>query len=131
MTVKKNKPLSPHITIYKPQISSVLSISHRISGVFNFLGMLCFLWWIVFIAYGTIPYSESVVYIFFQSIIGHAVLVAWTFSLFMHMCTGIRHLFWDMGVGFDLKVMNITGWIAVLMALLLTALTWSMYYMVV
>lgn len=128
MYVKKERPLSPHITIYKPQLSSILSISHRMSGVFNFLGMLFFLWWVVFLAFATVPYSETMVYMFFQSIFGRLVLLAWTFSLFLHMCTGIRHLFWDMGYGFGVQTMTRTGLFAVAMAVILTAFTWSICF---
>ena len=126
MTIRKNKPLSPHITIYKPQISSILSISHRISGAFNFFGMLCLLWWIVYLAFAVHPYNECIVYQFFTSMVGKIVLIAWSFSLFLHSLTGIRHLFWDMGYGFDVKTTNTTGLLAVLGAFLLTAFTWSL-----
>jgi succinate dehydrogenase / fumarate reductase cytochrome b subunit len=121
---KKIRPLSPHITIYKPQISSVLSIAHRITGVINFAGMSILIWWVIIIgAYGFIP-ENTFMWQFFQSYIGIFCLMAWSFSLLIHMCTGIRHLFWDIGYGFSLKVFPKTGWVAVLSALVFWAILW-------
>lgn len=131
MSTKKPMPLSPHIGIYKPQISSVLSILHRASGVANFFGMLFFLWWVVFLAFATVPYNDTFIYVFFESIFGKAVLFGWTFSLYLHMCGGIRHLFWDMGYGFGVQKMTLTGYISLGAAITLTVITWFIYYMVV
>jgi succinate dehydrogenase / fumarate reductase cytochrome b subunit len=129
MATKHRQALSPHLGIYKPQISSILSIMHRASGVFNFFGMICFVWWIVSIAYTHTPYAESFVWNFFMSYFGMAILMAWSFSLFFHVCTGIRHLFWDMGYGFGVKTMNITGYLAIITALILTSICWYIVYM--
>ncbi len=124
MAKKPRQVMSPHLTIYKPQISSVLSIFHRLSGVFNFFGMIALVWWIVFIAYTQTPYSETWIWNFFTTHLGMAILMAWSFSLFFHMCTGVRHLFWDMGIGFSLRAVNITGYIAIVTALTLTSICW-------
>ena len=128
MAKKPRQVLSPHLTIYKPQISSMLSISHRASGVFNFFGMVSFIWWIVYVAYTHTPYAETWVWNFFTQKLGMALLMIWSFSLFFHMCTGIRHLFWDMGLGFSLKSTNATGYIAVIMAVILTTVCWMVIY---
>lgn len=120
--------MSPHLTIYKPQISSVLSILHRISGVTNFLGMVAFLWWIVFLTFSA-EYSTTTSIIGFCSCtLGRVVLVAWTFGLFLHVCTGIRHLFWDAGYGFEKCTMAITGWLSIGFALIITALVWALFF---
>ncbi len=128
MSKKQRQVLSPHLTIYKPQISSMLSISHRASGVFNFLGMLIFIWYIISIPYTQIPLKDNILYGFFVDGWGMYLLMLWTFSLFFHACTGVRHLFWDMGMGFGLKATNITGYLAVIMAILLTSFCWMVVY---
>jgi succinate dehydrogenase / fumarate reductase, cytochrome b subunit len=128
---KKNMPLSPHLTIYKPQITSILSISHRISGVINFFGMLIILWWIVYISFSTNDLTKNYMWKFFSTNLGIYVLIAWSFSLFLHMCTGIRHLFWDAGIGFSLKAVNLSGWSAVIASLILTASTWYIIFEII
>jgi succinate dehydrogenase / fumarate reductase cytochrome b subunit len=124
----KNRPISPHLGIYKPQISSVLSISHRITGIINFICLLAFLWWIVSVAYAQTPIDESFVWNFFATGFGKIILIGWSFAMFFHFCTGIRHLFWDAGLGFSLKAVNLTGWIAVGAATLLTILSWLIIF---
>ncbi len=121
---KLQRPLSPHLSIYRPQISSTLSIMHRVSGVVNFLGLFAFVWWIVCVTFSTKTPMEGWVWQFFSNIWGHIVLIAWSFSVFFHFCTGVRHLFWDAGFGFNVRTMEITGWIAVVIASFLTLATW-------
>jgi succinate dehydrogenase / fumarate reductase cytochrome b subunit len=122
--ILREKPISPHLGIYRPQISSVLSILHRMSGVSNFLGLLALAWWLVFTVSSPQNPSETRVWEFFSSNLGNAILILWSFGVFFHFCTGIRHLAWDAGLGFELKVMKKTGYISVFMAVLLTAITW-------
>lgn len=126
---KKPKPLSPHLTIYKPQISSVLSIMHRISGVVNFFGVAMLMWWLLYKVYFGLDYSMGAVHDFFNQPFCILILVLWSFSLFFHFCTGIRHLCWDVGLGFDVQTMNRTGWVAVGAALVLTLATWIIVFM--
>lgn len=129
---RREKPLSPHLTIYRPQISSVLSIMHRMSGVFNYLGLVVLLWVMINFQYATVSVEESLVYIFFSTMFGQAVIMAWSLSLIFHMSTGIRHLFWDIGWGYDVKTMTITGWVAVISAFTITTACWliAMRYIV-
>ncbi|MFI4983995.1 MAG: succinate dehydrogenase, cytochrome b556 subunit [Rickettsiales bacterium] len=129
---RREKPLSPHLGIYRPQISSVLSIMHRLSGVYNYVGLVAVLWIMVTFQYATGNIEDSLIYIFFSTMFGQALVVAWSFSLIFHMCTGIRHLFWDLGWGFDVKTMTITGWIAVISSFAITTLCWliAMRYIV-
>lgn len=128
MSQQKTKPLSPHITIYKPQISSVLSIMHRASGICNFVGLSALLWWIVAVVSASEPPANGMIWKFFNTWYGVAVLAAFSFSLYFHFCTGIRHLFWDVGKGFELKDMARSGSIAVFMAFALTGFTWFIIF---
>ncbi len=121
---KKKRPLSPHIGIYRPQISSVLSILHRISGVVNFITILALVWWVVSITYADHPPQEGAVWAFFSTGFGTFVLVGLSYSLFFHFCTGIRHLFWDLGYGFKVTTVTLTGWLAIVVSLVLTMITW-------
>jgi succinate dehydrogenase / fumarate reductase cytochrome b subunit len=120
----RDRPLSPHLQIYRPQLTSVLSIIHRLCGVFLASGvaMLCF--WLVTAAAGPEYYAWSEW--FLTSWVGYALLLAWTFSLFYHMCNGIRHMFWDIGVGFSLKSIYASGVVMVLAAFGLTGLSWGL-----
>lgn len=119
----KQRPLSPHLTIYKPQISSVLSIGHRISGVALFIGLIALIWWIIYLPYMQSPES-NLIFKFFSTNIGKGVLLLWSYSLFYHFCTGIRHLFWDCGRGFSIKALHVSSWLAVISSIVLTALSW-------
>ena len=123
--VKKEKPLSPHITIYKPQITSILSIAHRISGVALFFGLIALVWWIAFLAYGDSDPTQTLVWEFFSHPVGRCVLIIWSYSLFFHFFTGIRHLFWDIGAGFSSESVNVTGWAAVAASFVSTLIAWG------
>lgn len=128
MTIQLIRPLSPHLTIYRPQISSVISILHRMTGVVNFIFLLLFTWWVVSVAFTTSDITQSLAFRFFSSWIGEIVMIGFSFSLFFHFCTGIRHLLWDCGIGFEIKTMTITGWLAVGLSIMLTALTWLIIF---
>jgi succinate dehydrogenase / fumarate reductase cytochrome b subunit len=122
----QNRPLSPHLQIYRPQISSVLSILHRITGVALAVGSLLLVYWIIAAAVGPEAFAQAQGLI--GSFLGRLLLFGWTYALFFHLVNGIRHLFWDMGWGFELKTMAITGWIAVIAAVLLTLIAWGFGY---
>ena len=117
---EKNNPLSPHLQIYKWQISSLLSITHRIVGVINFLAITLICIWGLSLLLGAENYL--IIQIFFQSFIGKfiAVGLCWTFSF--HILNELRHLFWDLGYGFDLKISKITGVMALVGSFVLTIL---------
>ena len=116
----KNNPLSPHLQIYKWQISSLLSITHRIVGVINILAItiICFL--SLSLLLGAENYE--IIHNFFKSFLGKFTIVSicWTFSF--HILNELRHLLWDLGYGFDLKVAKITGLIALIGSFVLTIL---------
>ena len=116
----KNNPLSPHLQIYKWQISSLLSITHRIVGVINILAITI----ICFLSLSLLLGAESyeIIHNFFKSFFGKFIVVSvcWTFSF--HILNELRHLLWDLGYGFDLKVARITGVIALIGSFILTIL---------
>jgi succinate dehydrogenase / fumarate reductase cytochrome b subunit len=119
-----NRPLSPHLQIYKPQLTSVLSITHRGTGVFLTLGALFLSCWLLSIANG--PESFTALQQHIVAWYGQVLLYAWVFSLYYHLCNGIRHLIWDMGRGLDIKTTYLSGYIVVAASVLLTIVTWGL-----
>jgi succinate dehydrogenase / fumarate reductase, cytochrome b subunit len=102
-----DRPLSPHLQIYRPQITSVLSILHRITGVALTLGTLLLTYWLVAAAYG--PEEFATAQGFLGSILGWLILAGLTFAVFYHLGNGIRHLAWDFGWGFELSQLRTSG----------------------
>ena len=116
------RPLSPHLQIYKPQLTSVLSISHRLTGVALAAGIfpLVYFFWSVSQGLEAYEYMMNI----YASAFGLLCLFGWTFCFFYHLCNGIRHLFWDMGYGFELKQVDASGWMVVGSSLALTFISW-------
>ena len=116
----KNNPLSPHLQIYKWQISSLLSITHRIVGVINILAITIICFFSLSLLLGAESYQ--IINNFFKSFFGKFIVISicWTFSF--HILNELRHLIWDLGYGFDLKVAKITGVIALIGSFILTIL---------
>jgi succinate dehydrogenase / fumarate reductase cytochrome b subunit len=122
--MKIKRPLSPHLQVYRPQITSVLSILHRITGIFLASGTLVLIIWLAAIATSA-PFYKTLcnltpawlreIYFFILS-----------YAFFYHLCNGIRHLSWDAGYGFDLKSVHLSGWIVVGSSIFLTLLTWAL-----
>ncbi|MDA0260783.1 MAG: succinate dehydrogenase, cytochrome b556 subunit [Proteobacteria bacterium] len=123
-----NRPLSPHLQIYRPQLTSILSIIHRGTGFVLGIGTLLLAWWLIAAAAG--PAAFETVQWFNGGWIGRLVLLGFTFSLFYHLCNGIRHLFWDIGAGFEIKTVNATGLVVVVFSLGFTGLAWILGYAV-
>ena len=121
-----NRPLSPHLQVYRPQITSVLSITHRLTGVVLAFAALLLAYWLASAAYGPEAFERAQALL--ESWFGRLVLFGFTFALFYHMCNGIRHIGWDMLLGFDLKTLRFTGVLVVLTATALTVITWLMAY---
>ena len=117
---EKNNPLSPHLQIYKWQISSLLSITHRIVGVINILAITMICFWSISLLLGAECYQ--IINYFFNSFLGKFVAIGlcWTFSF--HILNELRHLLWDLGYGFDLKISKITGVLALVGSFVLTIL---------
>ncbi len=118
--MQNKNPLSPHLQIYKWQISSLLSITHRIVGVINFFAITLICLWTLTLLLGQNSYQT--IQIFLNTIFGKFAVISlcWTFSF--HILNEIRHLIWDAGYGFDLKISKITGIIALVGSFVLTIL---------
>ncbi len=116
----ENKPLSPHIQIYKWHISSLVSISHRITGIINILAITLMCIWFALILLGESNYE--IIKIFLQTFVGKFILIGITWSFSFQMLSEIRHLIMDLGYGFDLKITKITGLIVIFGSLILTIL---------
>lgn len=123
---KIERPLSPHLQIYKPQITMVTSITHRATGIALGVGTLLLAWWLIAVATG--PEAYATVTAFMTSWFGQIILFGFTWALFYHLCNGIRHLFWDMGQGFELPTMRKSGMTAIIASVFLTLLTWIIAY---
>jgi succinate dehydrogenase / fumarate reductase cytochrome b subunit len=117
------RPLSPHLQIYRWQLTTTLSIAHRATGIALSVGTLLLIWWLVAAAAGPDPYAA--VQGFMRSWLGILFLLGWSFSLFYHLCNGIRHLVWDTGYGLDIKSVYQSGWTVVVASLGLTILAWG------
>ncbi len=121
-----NRPVSPHLQIYKPQLTSVLSILHRISGVILAFGAILVAVWLSSIAYNRELFEA--IFAFLSGVSGRIFLFAWTLTLFYHLCNGVRHLFWDSGRGFELKQVYLSGWVSIFATIVLTVLVWTVGY---
>lgn len=117
-----NRPLSPHLQVYRPQITSILSITHRATGLGLAVGALGLTYWLNAAAYGAGAFARAQV--LFGSVIGLLLLIGFTFALYFHLCNGVRHLFWDTGRGFEMSQLRASGWAVVLVSVAATAGTW-------
>jgi len=123
---KSQRPLSPHLQIYRPQLTSVLSITHRASGIALVLGTLVLVYWLLAAASGAEAYSSAQQLL--GSWLGRILMLGFSFALFFHLCNGIRHLFWDAGLGFELKTAYASGKAVVAVSVIMTVLAWSLAY---
>ena len=121
MTDNQN-PLSPHLQIYRWHISSLLSITHRISGVINLLALILIFFWLLFLSLGESNYELFLIVI--NSFFGKFILIGFTWSMSFHLLSGIRHLVWDLGYGFEIKTANISGLIVIVSSFILTIIFW-------
>ena len=118
--MKNDNPLSPHIQIYNWHISSLVSISHRITGIINFASLTLICFWVSYLVFGKDNYE--LVFIFLNSFFGKFLILAIVWSFSFQILSEIRHLFWDYGIGFDLKIANITGSLVIVGSFILTIL---------
>jgi succinate dehydrogenase / fumarate reductase cytochrome b subunit len=116
------RPISPHLQVYRPQITSVTSILHRASGVFLGLGAVILSLWLA--AAATSAHAFGWAQAAVDSILGLIVLFIFTLALFYHFCNGMRHLAWDAGYGFDLPTLHRTGVLVFVATVVLTVLFW-------
>ena len=117
------RPLSPHLQIYRPQLTSVLSISHRAAGVALAVGTLLLVYWLAATASGPAAYADAQAFI--RSWFGMLIVFGWSVALFYHLANGIRHLFWDAGYGFELKAAYASGYAVLIATAALTVLAWA------
>jgi succinate dehydrogenase / fumarate reductase, cytochrome b subunit len=116
------RPLSPHLQIYKPQITSAMSIFHRFTGLALSVGTLLLVWWLAAAATSDAAFATASGFI--GSWFGILLLFGWTVALWFHFCSGLRHLFWDAGVGFELPQVHASGRMALIATAVLTVVTW-------
>lgn len=119
-----DRPLSPHLGIYRWEIANSLSIVHRMTGVMLSLGALVFVGWLVSIVVGAEAYE------FVQggldSFLGRIMLLGWTFCFFYHLANGVRHLFWDIGAGFEKRQAKMSGWAVMIFSVAMTFGFWTL-----
>ena len=121
-----NRPLSPHLQIYRPQMTSLLSITHRATGIVLAAGSVLFFCWLMAAIIG--PEEFAMVQGLLGSWFGQMVLWGITFCLFYHLSNGIRHLAWDIGWGFGLDKVQMSGWLTVIFSVLMSVLTLVIAY---
>ena len=121
MSASKN-PISPHLQIYRWHISSLISITHRISGIINLLALILIFFWLLVLSFGESNYELFLLSI--NSFFGKFILIGFTWSMSFHLLSGIRHLAWDLGYGFEIKTANISGIIVIIFSLAMTILFW-------
>jgi succinate dehydrogenase / fumarate reductase, cytochrome b subunit len=124
--LKAARPLSPHLTVFRPLITMVMSIVHRITGGALYVGMVLLAWWLLAAASG--PQAFETASAVFGSWFGRLVLFGFTWALLHHMLGGIRHLIWDTGAGFDPPVANKLAWATLIGSVTLTLLVWIAGY---
>jgi succinate dehydrogenase / fumarate reductase cytochrome b subunit len=120
------RPLSPHLGIYRRQLTSVLSILHRLTGIGLAVGLLYLVCWLAAAARGADSFDR--LQSFNGSIIGRLLLFGWTVAFFFHLLNGIRHLAWDAGLGFELSSTYRSGWAVVIGTVVLSIGAWALGY---
>ncbi len=118
--MENKNPLSPHIQIYSWHISSLVSIGHRITGVINIFILTFIFLWLGSLLLGEENYE--IIFNFFNSFLGKFFIISSIWSFTFHSLSELRHLFWDMGYGFDLKTANLTGSLVIIFSLIFTVL---------
>lgn len=118
----QQRPLSPHLQVYQPQITSLLSITHRGSGVVNAFGTFLIVWWLLALAAGGEAYAQFAAAA--DSLPGRIVLFGFAATMVYHLLNGVRHLFWDVGWGFGIPQVYRSGYTVVVLAVGFTGLLW-------
>jgi succinate dehydrogenase / fumarate reductase, cytochrome b subunit len=126
MMPTRARPLSPHVGLYRWQIGNTLSILHRITGVFLALGLAALAYWLVSLAGGEESYAAAARV--FASPLGLLFLVGWSFAFLYHLMNGVRHLFWDVGRGFERAQRHASGWFVFLGSITLTVCLWGLIW---
>ncbi len=118
----ESRPLSPHITVHKKVLTSLLSIIHRLTGLGLSLGSVCIVVWIFSIAMGGGYFN--IVYFFLGSILGKTILFFWSFGNFYHLINGFRYIIWSMGYGIELNKIYRSGYLLIFISIIFTILLW-------
>lgn len=121
ISMKRERPVSPHLSIYKPQITTFTSITHRATGVFLTLGLFVLVGLLYQLAF---PSPCNCIAGFLHTIVGKLALLGWSAALYYHLFNGIRHLFWDAGKGFEVATASRTGVLVIAATIAATALSW-------
>lgn len=116
------RPLSPHLSVYRWPITMTLSILHRATGVAMAVGLVVLAMWLVSAASGAVDYEQFVTLM--STLVGRLLLIGWSFAFFFHLANGIRHLVWDTGRGFEKRQANASAWFVLVTAIAATALFW-------
>src|ERR1700757_3905128 len=124
--LEKRRPLSPHLQIYRPTLTMVMSIAHRITGAMLYLGTLLLTWFLVAAASGASTFEAAAYWV--NSVLGKAVLVGFTWALFHHLLGGIRHIIWDTGRGFEPRQREFLAQATLCGGIALTAAVWAIGY---
>ncbi len=122
MTTKYKPPLSPHLQVYRLPLTALISITHRATGCVLGIGAVLFVLLLVVAADG--PESYQIVQLHLSTWYGKLFLIGFSFALYIHLCNGVRHLFWDIGWGFELETADLTSKLVIVGAIVLTAITW-------
>lgn len=123
----ENRPLSPHLQVYRWEWTMLLSITHRATGLALAVGALLLVCWLLAVASG--PDAFAAVHGFVGSWLGRLLLFGWTWALLYHLFNGIRHLFWDAGLGFELPVARASGYTVAVASVAATLAVWIAGYM--
>jgi len=122
------RPLSPHLQIYRPMMTMMMSIAHRITGAALYAGTLLLAWYLIALASG--PSAFATAAWFLRSIIGQLILLGFSWALFHHFLGGLRHMVWDAGYGFTHPMREYLAMATLIGGLVLTVLVWSIAYMI-
>lgn len=122
-----DRPMSPHLQVYRLPLAAWLSITHRITGIGLTIGTLLLTSWIVAAAHGGDSYAAFTA--FMGSPFGYFLLLGFSLALFYHLCNGIRHLFWDAGMNFEIAQTNSGNWLVMVGTVVLTAVAWLLALM--
>jgi len=122
MAYEDERPLSPHLQVYRLPLTAILSIVHRLTGLLIALGAVLLIFVLFSVAAG--PHAYATAHAVVASWLGRIVLVGFTLGLYVHLCNGVRHLIWDMGYGFELETVDKSAIGALLGAVVLTIATW-------
>ena len=122
---KTSRPLSPHLSVYRWPITMTLSILHRMTGVTLSIGLIALVLWLESIAAGSGSYEMVTGWM--DTIIGQLLLLGLSFAFFFHLANGVRHLFWDVGLGFEMRQANASAWLVLVATVLMTVAYWLLF----